>query len=64
MSELRPSHTDDLWSDRICELVDAGFATVSRNPSDHETAMAYRHAIATLLDELDGLRAEVERLRV
>lgn len=35
---------DELWSDEICALVDAGL--FSRNPSDHETAVAYRTAIA------------------
>jgi len=40
----------DLWDDEICALVDAAFETVSRNPSDHETAIAYRTAIAWALD--------------
>lgn len=39
----------DIWSDEIEALVDAGFATVSRNPSDHETVVAYRTAIALAL---------------
>ena len=40
---------EDLWSDEICALVDAAFETVSRNPSDHEEAIAYRRAIAAAL---------------
>lgn len=41
--------TGELWSDEICELVDAAFETVSRNPSDYETVVAYRRAIAAAL---------------
>lgn len=40
---------EDLWSDEICALVDAAFETVSRNPSDHDEAVAYRRAIAAAL---------------
>ena len=40
---------EDLWSDEISAIVDAAFETVSRNPSDHEEAFAYRRAIATAL---------------
>jgi hypothetical protein len=38
-----------LWNGRIDQFVDAGFAHVSRNPSDHETVIAYRTAIALAL---------------
>lgn len=41
--------TEDLWSDEISSLVDAAFETVGRNPSDHETAVAYRRAISAAL---------------
>ena len=40
---------EDLWSDEISALIDAAFETVSRNPSDHEEAFAYRRAIAAAL---------------
>lgn len=40
---------DDLWDDRVTDLVDRAFAHVSRNPSDHETAIAYRRAILAAL---------------
>lgn len=40
---------EDLWSDEICAVVDAAFETVSRNPNDHEEAVAYRRAIAAAL---------------
>ena len=43
-----------IWSDYIEDLIDDAFATVSRNPSDHETAVAYRRAI---LWALQGGRA-------
>jgi hypothetical protein len=52
----------DLWSDEICALVDAAFETVSRNPSDHETVVAYRRAIlAALNPAASDLRAEKMR---
>lgn len=44
----------DLWSDEVEALIDAGFATVSRNPSDHETVVAYRTAIALALAAATG----------
>ena len=47
--ELEPLKPEDLWSDEICALVDAAFETVSRNPSDYETVVAYRRAIAAAL---------------
>lgn len=46
---------EDLWSDEICALVDAAFETVSRNPSDHEEAFAYRRAIAAAIDQQEDL---------
>lgn len=50
---------DELWSDEIEALIDWGFSTVSRNPSDHETAVAYRRAIASVLNHMrDGWRWE------
>lgn len=50
---------EDLWSDEIDTLVDWGFATVSRNPSDHETVVAYRRAIASVLSHMrEGWRWE------
>jgi len=33
------------WADWVCELVDAAFERVSRNPNDHEEHLAYRLAI-------------------
>ena len=59
---------DALWSTEIDEFVDAGLQKVSRNPSDHEVCIAYRHAILAALrtpqpDETETLRAEVARLR-
>lgn len=44
----------DLWRDEIEELIEEGFATVSRNPSDHETAVAYRTAIDLALTREGG----------
>jgi hypothetical protein len=44
----------DLWSDEIERFVEAGFATVSRNPNDHETVVAYRRAIAIALATTPG----------
>lgn len=43
------TNDENLWSDEICAFVDAAFETVSRNPSDHEEAVAYRRAIAAAL---------------
>ena len=59
---------EELWQDeRIERLVEAGFAKVSRSPSDHETAAAYRYAIKLALtskaDKLANAQAEIEALR-
>jgi hypothetical protein len=43
---------DRLWDDQICTLVDWGFGTVSRNPSDWESSVAYRRAIASVLHHM------------
>lgn len=51
----------ELWSDEINALVDAAFETVSCNPSDHESAVAYRRVIAALIEARDfyaGLYAD------
>ena len=56
----------DLWNDEICALVDAAFETVSRNPSGHEEAVAYRRAIANALGRksalVDAVRLELTEL--
>ena len=72
MADTRAGGQDEssLWSDEINSIVDAAFDTVSRNPSDHETAVAYRRGIARLLDDNERLRdslamsiAEMSRVR-
>ena len=50
---------EDLWSDEISAIVDAAFETVSRNPSDHEEAFAYRRAIATAMRQPTQSDAEI-----
>lgn len=42
-------NSEVLWIDAVDALVDAAFETVSRNPSDHEQAVAYRRAIVAAL---------------
>jgi hypothetical protein len=53
------SEADDLWSDEIEAFIDAAFATVSRNPSDHETAVAWRLAILYALRAQPSNEAEL-----
>ena len=56
------TNDEDLWSDEICALVDAAFETVSRNPSDHEEAVAYRRAIAAAIEECaNALEADAKK---
>jgi hypothetical protein len=48
-----------LWQDdQIERLVDEGFKRVSRNPSDYETAVAYRYAIARA--RIEGAKMALE----
>jgi hypothetical protein len=44
-----PTLSVDLREAEVEQFIDAGFATVSRNPSDHETAVAYREAVRLAL---------------
>jgi len=44
-----PTLSEDLREAEVERFINAGFATVSRNPSDHETAVAYREAVRLAL---------------
>lgn len=48
-AHLAAIDAERVWDDEICALVDWAFTTVSRNPSDYESALAYRRAIASVL---------------
>lgn len=53
LARLREIPFNRAWGDETCKWVDSAFETVSRNPSDHESALAYRRAITALLDQIE-----------
>lgn len=51
-AHLQAIAEDRLWEDQINALVNWGFSTVSRNPSEHEASVAYRRVIASVLHHM------------
>ena len=63
VERLRNVNDADLWGDKTCQIVDAAFETVPRNPNDHDEAVAYRRAITALQSRIDALEAENAQMR-